>query len=596
MRKQMMKKGLAVGLSALVFLSAVPTASVQAVAWKQNSTGWWWQEDNGSYPVSQWKNIGGNWYYFDQNGYMKTGWYQEGNDWYYLGAANDGVMKTGWQQVNGTWYYMNANGKMAADAWIGNYYVDSSGAWTKTKRPVQWIPSGNRWWYQHEDGGYTTNGFEKIGGQTYYFDKDGWMVTGWRLIKNAWYYFHASGAMATNVWVEGTYYVGEDGVMATDTWIGSYYVDSNGKWVPGKEKDGLISLDKKEEALWIGEETTLQVSYDPKHITADQTVKWSSSDPEIAIVENGKVRGVAEGTATIVAEVAGEKAVCKVSVVPEFKIEYYDFYLTNRGYLPFGLNETDTYGTAFFANRTDSGELSGVTWSVSDETVVKWNVDEEIAYLTGIKEGTTTLTASYKGKSVSLDIKTKRVEKLQELQYSQEIYTRKAGEKFTLYPGLYPENAYLGYGDSLYFESSNPDVATVYDGVIRTKKEGYTTITAWYEESRQNVIRASCTLKVEGKAENATEPEMIRCEPVDSVPDIPLGLKTKLNIVVYPVTYLYDDSDIKLEILGGAGPGGEGGDARIEDGEIIGTKTGPVLVRASLDGCEPIEFTVRVSD
>lgn len=44
--------------------------------WMSNDTGWWWQEDNGSYPVSQWKWLDGNndgtaeCYYFDGNGYM----------------------------------------------------------------------------------------------------------------------------------------------------------------------------------------------------------------------------------------------------------------------------------------------------------------------------------------------------------------------------------------------------------------------------------------------------------------------------------------------------------------------------------------------
>lgn len=46
--------------------------------WVQNTTGWWWQEDNGSYPVSQWKWLDGNkdgiyeCYAFDSNGYIYT--------------------------------------------------------------------------------------------------------------------------------------------------------------------------------------------------------------------------------------------------------------------------------------------------------------------------------------------------------------------------------------------------------------------------------------------------------------------------------------------------------------------------------------------
>ena len=86
MRNKTMKKGLVIGMSAVLLASSLVPANVQAAAWKQNKTGWWWQEDNGSYPVSTWKSIRGNWYYFDQNGYMKTGWLKEKENWYYLGS------------------------------------------------------------------------------------------------------------------------------------------------------------------------------------------------------------------------------------------------------------------------------------------------------------------------------------------------------------------------------------------------------------------------------------------------------------------------------------------------------------------------------
>ena len=43
----------------------------------------------------------------------------------------------------------------------------------------QWIRNGNRWWYRHADGSYTSNGWEVINGAWYYFDGVGWMVTGW---------------------------------------------------------------------------------------------------------------------------------------------------------------------------------------------------------------------------------------------------------------------------------------------------------------------------------------------------------------------------------------------------------------------------------
>lgn len=37
--------------------------------WQQNTQGWWYQNDNGSYPTNGWQWIGGKSYYFDSRGY-----------------------------------------------------------------------------------------------------------------------------------------------------------------------------------------------------------------------------------------------------------------------------------------------------------------------------------------------------------------------------------------------------------------------------------------------------------------------------------------------------------------------------------------------
>ena len=81
---------------------------------------------------------------------------------------------------------MHSNGSMAADTWIGSYYVNASGAWVpgKVKYTAGWIQNGSRWWYRHQDDSYTTNGWEYINGQWYYFDQSGWMVTGWLKLGN----------------------------------------------------------------------------------------------------------------------------------------------------------------------------------------------------------------------------------------------------------------------------------------------------------------------------------------------------------------------------------------------------------------------------
>lgn len=113
-------------LFAAVFLfvgsMAVSNAEVQAAQWEYNNSGWWYQEDDGSYPVNTWKSISGKWYYFDGNGYMLTGWQKINGEWYYL--YSDGAM------ASNRWvgdYYLTESGAMATNTWIDGYYVDKNG-------------------------------------------------------------------------------------------------------------------------------------------------------------------------------------------------------------------------------------------------------------------------------------------------------------------------------------------------------------------------------------------------------------------------------------------------------------------------------------
>lgn len=46
-----------------------------------------------------------------------------------LVVSGSGRMLTGWQKIGGSWYYLNSNGVMAANTWIDEYYINSSGVW-----------------------------------------------------------------------------------------------------------------------------------------------------------------------------------------------------------------------------------------------------------------------------------------------------------------------------------------------------------------------------------------------------------------------------------------------------------------------------------
>lgn len=61
-----------------------------------------------------------------------------------------------------------------------------------------WVRSGDGyfWHWKDSDGVYVRNTFRTIDGNTYYFDSNGYMFTGWMSLDNATYYFYGNGTMA----------------------------------------------------------------------------------------------------------------------------------------------------------------------------------------------------------------------------------------------------------------------------------------------------------------------------------------------------------------------------------------------------------------
>lgn len=96
-----------------------------------------------------------------------------------------------------------------------------------------WIQSNGRWWFKHNDGSYTSNGWEKINRTWYRFDNSGWMQTGW-VKDGSWYYLDGSGAMKTG-WMKVSgkwYYAYSSGALAINTTTpDGYRVNYDGEWV-----------------------------------------------------------------------------------------------------------------------------------------------------------------------------------------------------------------------------------------------------------------------------------------------------------------------------------------------------------------------------
>lgn len=113
---------------------AVNSPAIVRADWLQDKFGRWYMEEDGSYPVSEWKEMCGEWYYFKDTGYAATGPLIIDDVQYYFHSS--GVMASEeWIEYRDNRYYFNKDGSLARNCWIEElYYVDKQGAMVKNKR------------------------------------------------------------------------------------------------------------------------------------------------------------------------------------------------------------------------------------------------------------------------------------------------------------------------------------------------------------------------------------------------------------------------------------------------------------------------------
>ena len=160
----------------------------------------------------------------------KGSWIQTSGRWWY--KHNNGSYTTnGWEQINGKWYYFDRSG------WMQTGWVKSSGSWyylnNSGAMQTGWAKSGNSWYYLNGSGAMQT-GWTKSGNSWYYLNGSGAMQTGWLKTGGSWYYLNSSGAMQTGWFtVSGKwYYAYRSGALAVNTTTPEgYKVNYNGEWV-----------------------------------------------------------------------------------------------------------------------------------------------------------------------------------------------------------------------------------------------------------------------------------------------------------------------------------------------------------------------------
>ena len=154
-----------------------------------------------------------------------------------------------------------------------------------------------------------------------------------------------------------------------------------------------ISIDKTSIQLKVGETVTLSATVNPSN-ASDKTVTWSSSDVSIASVDDGIVKALKIGTATIKAKAGDKTATCSITIVPT---EVSSITL-DKSSASLEVGETVTLSAT--VNPSDATDKT-VTWTTSDATVA--TVSNGV--VTAKKLGTATITAKAGDKSANCTVK-----------------------------------------------------------------------------------------------------------------------------------------------------------------------------------------------
>ena len=146
-----------------------------------------------------------------------------------------------------------------------------------------------------------------------------------------------------------------------------------------------VELNKSSIELVEGDSETLTATVKPDDAT-DKTVTWSTSDANIATVENGKVTAVKEGEVSITAYAGDKSAICKFIVIHDTAndpIVFADDKLKAKLVAEFDANRDGELSYAEAASVTSGAELKKAFGDA-----VSFSSFDEFQYFTGISSVT----------------------------------------------------------------------------------------------------------------------------------------------------------------------------------------------------------------
>ena len=250
-----------------------------------------------------------------------------------------------------------------------------------------------------------------------------------------------------------------------------------------------VTLDKAELTLEKGSTGTLKATVEPQNAT-NNTVTWSSSNPEFVTVANGTVTAVSAGTATITVTTAdgNHKATCAVTVNPN-TVPVSGIQVQGTASLYVG----DTAKLTAKVEPTNATNPA-VTWSSNNESVATVGTDGTV---TAVSAGTATITVTTadgnKTAECKVTVNAPQTKPVTGVTLNRSAITLEVNGSEKLTATVEPSDA---TNQNVTWESNATNVATVgQDGTVTAVSAGTATITAIAQDG--SGISGSCVVTVQ---------------------------------------------------------------------------------------------------
>lgn len=249
-----------------------------------------------------------------------------------------------------------------------------------------------------------------------------------------------------------------------------------------------VALNLTAITLEEGKSQLLRATINPNDTTDSKELTWKSSNPSVATVDqNGEVRTVKKGIATITVEtVNGKKAECKITVIPAVENIPIENVTLNKTELLIEEEQTEELvATINPVNTTDDKTLR---WTSNNEAVAV--VENGLVMAKGVGEATITVITS-NGKTATCRVTvTKKAVPIESVILDKHQLILKVGKSETLVAQINPIDT--TDDKTLSWIANNETVAVVENGLVTAKGVGETTITVTTSNGKQDV----CTITV----------------------------------------------------------------------------------------------------